>query len=324
MNPLSAAFSAVVKARNKLYDRGVFPSERLKWPVISMGNISVGGSGKTPFTILLGQELQKRKVAFDILSRGYKRQSSGVRLVEPTGTAAEFGDEPLLLARKLQVPVVVGEDRAAAGRFAEKAFADLRPAHGDTWFHLLDDGFQHRRLARAFDIVLLSEEDLGDQLLPVGRLREPSIALQRADVIVVEEGFPEAKLAAFGKAVWKITRRLEIQREKFPQRPIAICGIAKPQRFLDDLRRAGIHVAADAIYRDHHAYTQADIDHLLRLKEQNRSDGFITTEKDAINLQPHRAVLEPLHAVPLTMTLRDAQHCVDSMLAIIQQRLSLH
>ncbi len=329
MNPLSATFGAIVKTRNALYDRGVFPVERLQWPVISVGNLSVGGSGKTPFTILLGEQLQARQIAFDILSRGYKRQSAGVKLVETNGTAAEFGDEPLLLAEKLRVPVIVGEDRVAAGRFAEKTFAEagLRPAHGDAWFHVLDDGFQHRRLARALDIVLVNPEDLDDRLMPMGRLREPLTALARADVIVIPENMPAEKLLPFGKPIWQVRRRLEIERGQIPVRSIVVCGIAKPERFLDDLRRAGIHSAAEVTFPDHHAYTSSNIEHLLRLREQHNSDGFLATEKDAINLRPHRARLEPLVTVPLKMELLDADAAINAMLATINPKLepaSLH
>ena len=325
MNPLSSAFGAVVKARNALYDRGIIGAESLKWPVISIGNLSVGGSGKTPFTILLGEELLKRKLAFDILSRGYKRQSSGVKLVEPNGSALEFGDEPLLMAEKLRVPVIVGEDRAAAGRFAEKMFEELRPAHGDTWFHLLDDGFQHRRLARAFDIVLVNEEDLDDRLLPLGRLREPLQALERADAIVIPEAMSADRLATFGKPIWRVRRCLDIRLDKLPARPIVLCGIAKPERFFTDLRRARIEVVTKVTFTDHHRYSNSDVQHLLRLRDRHKSEGFLVTEKDAINLRPYRADLEPLVPIPLKMEWHHAERDIDAMLANIKEkRQSLH
>src|SRR6185295_15032712 len=110
-------FGAGVHVRNQLYDRHKFTINQLRGPVVSIGNISVGGSGKTPFVILLGELLKQRGIAFDILSRGYGRVTKGVRLVDPGGSPREFGDEPLLIARKLNVPVVVGEDRYAAGQF---------------------------------------------------------------------------------------------------------------------------------------------------------------------------------------------------------------
>src|SRR5882724_3058550 len=173
MNPLSALFGAGVALRNALYDRRVFQVKKLARPVVSIGNISVGGSGKTPFVIALGQLLPERGLAFDVLSRGYGRTSTEIAVVEPNGSPAQFGDEPLLIAQKLQAPVIVGADRYRAGLLAEKKFSSK--------LHLLDDGFQHRRLHRDFDIVMLPAEDQEGTLLPIGRLREPLTALKRAD-----------------------------------------------------------------------------------------------------------------------------------------------
>src|SRR5262245_5282643 len=111
MNPLSAIFGAGIAFRNALYDRGIFHVRKLARPVVSIGNISVGGSGKTPFVIALGQLLKQHGVAFDVLSRGYGRNSMEIAVVDPNGLPAQFGDEPLLIAQKLQVPVIVGADR---------------------------------------------------------------------------------------------------------------------------------------------------------------------------------------------------------------------
>jgi len=185
MNPLSGIFGAGVALRNALYDRGVLKVRKLTRPVVSVGNISVGGSGKTPFVIALGELLKERGIAFDVLSRGYGRGSSEIAVVDPQGSPQEFGDEPLLIARKLEIPVVVGADRYQAGLFAEKKF--------DAQVHLLDDAFQHRQLNRDFDVVVVPASDLEDTLLPVGRLREPISSLNRADVVVYDgdEAGPE-------------------------------------------------------------------------------------------------------------------------------------
>src|SRR5215468_2907281 len=180
MNPLSAIYAAGVRLRNASYDRGVLVSQKLSAPVISVGSISAGGAGKTPFVIFVGEFLQAHGVRFDVLSRGYGRKSRGVRVVERGGSPAEYGDEPLLINRRLRCPVVVGENRFEAGLLAEKQFG--------AQLHLLDDGFQHRALARDLNVVLVTAADLADTLLPVGRLREPVRALERADVIAVEEG----------------------------------------------------------------------------------------------------------------------------------------
>src|SRR5579862_5887385 len=151
LRALSAIYGGIVGLRNSFYDRGWLAARKLRGPVISVGNLSAGGSGKTPFVILLGELLKARGIRFDVLSRGYGRKSRGVLLVDPSGLPQDYGDEPLLIARRLQVPVVVGEDRYEAGRFAETRFGPQ--------IHVLDDGFQHRRLSRDFDIVLVTPED---------------------------------------------------------------------------------------------------------------------------------------------------------------------
>ena len=173
MNPLTGLYTAATALRNTLFDRGMLSSRRLEHPVVSVGNLSVGGSGKTPFVIALGELLKARGIRFDVLSRGYRRKTRGVLVVDPDGNAADFGDEPLLIARRLGVPVVVGESRYAAGRVAERKF--------QSQLHILDDGFQHRSLARDFDIVLMTERDFFDRMLPSGSLREPLWSLERAD-----------------------------------------------------------------------------------------------------------------------------------------------
>src|SRR6266550_962906 len=196
MNPLSGFYGAGIALRNKLFDRGALSTMRLDRPVISVGNLSTGGSGKTPFVITIGELLKERGIPFDVLSRGYGRKTGGVRIVDPTGYASEFGDEPLLIARKLGVPVIVGERRYEAGRVAEQEF--------QTQLHLLDDGFQHRSLARDFDIVLMASGDFKDRLLPSGRLREPLSSLERADAIVLPQDLAVEHSCLREKPVWRM------------------------------------------------------------------------------------------------------------------------
>ena len=313
MNLLSSIFGAGVQLRNSLYNVGVLRSRRLTGAVVSVGNLSVGGSGKTPFVLLLGELLLARGVKFDILSRGYGRKTKGVMLADPAGTSQDFGDEPLLLARRLGVPVIVGEDRHEAGVFAERNFG--------AQLHLLDDGFQHRSLARDFDIVLVTPEDTRDSLLPTGRLREPTRSLARADAIVLTAGASEDSFPLDGKLVWRARRG--ILPKDVPPRPVAFCGIARPKNFLLQLRTAGIEPVAEAFYRDHHAYTERDIQELLKLRQQSEAGGFITTEKDAINLGGHMAALEPLAVVPVKMELLEAANAVDTMLRVMEERRRL-
>jgi len=310
LNPLSAIYGGVVGARNALYDGGVFRARRLQGAVVSVGNLSAGGSGKTPFVLLLGELLKARGIKFDVLSRGYGRESRGVRFVDPAGLPREFGDEPLLIARKLQVPVIVGEDRHQAGQFAESRFGPQ--------VHLLDDGFQHRALARDFDIVLVTPQDAGDQLLPAGRLREPLSSLGRADAVVLASGASAESFPVEGKMVWRVRRG--IVPKDVPPRPVAFCGIARPQNFVLQLRAANIEPAAEAFYRDHHAYEEKDIRELLALKQRSEAGGFVTTEKDAVNLGGYLSALQPLAVVPVKMELSDAANAVDTMLHKIDER----
>ena len=310
MSFLSTVYGGIVGARNALYDRGVLPSRRLEGAVISVGNLSAGGSGKTPFVILLGELLKARGVKFDILSRGYGRKSRGVLLVDPAGLPEQFGDEPLLIARRLHAPVIVGEDRYEAGRFAESRFGAR--------LHLLDDGFQHRTLARDFDIVLVTPQDASDRLLPAGRLREPVAALRRADVVVLASGAAAESFPLQGKLVWRVRRGMAAQN--VPPRPVAFCGIARPQNFVLQLRAANIEPAAEAFYRDHHLYSENDIRELLALRQKSEAGGFVTTEKDAVNLGAFLSALEPLAVVPVRMELADAADALDTILQAIEQR----
>jgi len=277
---------------------------------VSIGNLSVGGSGKTPFVLLLGELLNARGVKFDILSRGYGRRTRGVARVDPGGLPRDFGDEPLLLARRLSVPVIVGEDRYEAGLFAEKSFGPQ--------LHLLDDGFQHRALARDFDIVLVTPEDARDCLLPAGRLREPVTSLSRADAVVLTSGASSESFPSNGKLLWRVRRGISVTN--VPARPVVFCGIARPQNFLLQLRTAGVEPVAQALFRDHHAYTERDIQDLLKLRQQSEAAGFATTEKDAINLGRFLDALKPLAVIPVKMELMDAANAVDTMLRMITER----
>jgi len=306
VNPLSATYGAIAAARNLLYDTGFF-SGKLHAPVVSIGSLSLGGAGKTPFLILLGELLKARGIAFDVLSRGYGRSTRGVRLVDPGGSAREFGDEPLLIARKLQVPVIVGEDRYEAGVYAEQKLG--------AQVHLLDDGFQHRALRRDFDIVLLTERDLRDRLFPMGGLREPLSSLERAHAVVLMDRTLDARIEVRDKFLWKVDRGIRIGDT--PPGQIAFCGIARPGNFFRALQQAGLEPAATLAFRDHHPYTTKDIEHLLRLRDQKKAQGFVTTEKDAINLEDFSERLAPIFVVPVRMDLHHAETVVESLLATI-------
>jgi tetraacyldisaccharide 4'-kinase len=308
-DPLTWLYSLAVRARNARYDSGKAHVERLRLPVVSVGNLSVGGSGKTPFVQTLGRWLEAHGIGYDILSRGYRRQSTGVLRVDESASASMYGDEPLLLAQSLHAPVFVGEDRYDAGLVAEAALStQSQKRRSHPRLHILDDGFQHRRLHRDFDIVLLTPGDLRGSLLPFGRLREPISSLARADGIAAP-----ADLAALlnGPNVWHIRRRVVLD-ERPPKHPLAFCGLARPKQFWESLAEVGIHPVATYAFGDHHRYTAKDIALLKQLAAQHKANGFITTEKDLVKLEP--GALVPLCAPRLVIELNDGDAKFTAML----------
>lgn len=322
MNPFSLLYGIATAVRNNLYDRGILKAQKLSRPVISIGNISVGGSGKTPFVIMLGELLNQRGIAFDVLSRGYGRATRGAMFVDPQGTSRDFGDEPLLISQRLACPVLLGESRYQAGKLAENddvrtAALGCPPGQRPGPLHILDDGFQHRSLARDFDIVLLTAQDLHDQLLPAGRLREPLTSLRRADAIVLTEEIASTQLPS-DKHIWRIRRSLTIRRG--PKNPIAFCGIARPEKFIEELRAAGIEPVATKFFPDHHRYADRDIRDLLELRDRYAADGFIATQKDALNLGQKYVPLAPIIFPPVKMELLDPAGVVDTILRVITER----
>lgn len=284
LRPLVPLYRLAVAAKNRRYDTtGI--AKTLRAPVISVGSIAAGGAGKTPFLEALARLLLRGGYAPDVLSRGYGRQSRGVLRVDPAGTARQFGDEPLMLARSLRVPVFVGSSRHAAGLLAE---AQDLPGNR---VHLLDDGFNHRALARTLDIALLTLEDARDSLLPAGNLREPVEALRRADVLVLRAHEAEhllpmvPTLVGANKPLWTITRRLALPAD-VPAYPVVFSAIARPAEFEAMVRRGGVHPVGTRRFADHHTMTEAEVDALRRYGHASHANGFLTTAKDAVKLTP--------------------------------------
>jgi tetraacyldisaccharide 4'-kinase len=323
MNPLSSLFGLGVTVRNQLYDRGVLRTEKLRGPVVSIGNLCVGGTGKTPFAQLMGDLLLERGIAFDILSRGYGRSSTEIAVVDPKGSPRKFGDEPLLLAKhfasksnideSLAPKVIVGPDRYKAGVFAEKRFGPR--------LHLLDDGFQHRRLARDFDIVLLAPDDAEQVLLPVGRLREPLRSLRRADAVVATPAVNLKEFPFLPPRAWRVDRDILLP-PRLPKgaRLLAFCGIARPDRFFGDLRKHGIYPVGELTFRDHHGYREQDVEKIARERESSGAECCVTTIKDMMNLGELAQRLSPIYAVDVSLTLIDSDTVVQDMLTAIQRR----
>jgi tetraacyldisaccharide 4'-kinase len=297
LSPLSMLYGSLMRAKNARFDRT--SAQRLRCPVVSVGNLSVGGAGKTPLVICLAKLLAQDGWNPDVLSRGYGRSSKMAERVDPGGDASRFGDEPLLIARETGMPVYVGASRYEAGLLAE---ADGRPH-----IHLLDDGFQHRQLARTVDIVVIHRTDLKERLLPVGRLREPLSSLQRADAVVLreEDADLEGQLRRFVKPegrFWPVRRVLQVPPLK---RALAFCAIARPTEFFKALEAAGAQLDERVSFRDHHRYTVADMERIARLGKQ--CGAFVTTAKDAVKLDPEMreklTTIAPLHTATLEAVL---------------------
>jgi tetraacyldisaccharide 4'-kinase len=308
--PLYAAGAAWLEA--------VRPARRLKWPVISVGNLSVGGTGKTPFTVALARMLTRRGLHVDVLTRGYGRRETKVTRVDPEGDAAHYGDEPLLIANEADVPVYVADQRWEAGQLAERDWAVTGHASG---VHLLDDGFQHRQLERQVDIVLVNSRDLKDWLLPAGNLREGAKALRRAQVLAVETGDDAAmerlqKLGLGAQAdqpVWRYRREMyapHIPESLMAHPVIAFCGIGRPEQFFAGLSEKGLKVAESVRFPDHHTYTAGDVERLRRLAVTRGAASLVTTAKDMFRLGVLSEVLdmaEPVFAVDVAVTLEEEE-----------------
>jgi tetraacyldisaccharide 4'-kinase len=309
--PLELLYGSLVRARNARFDRT--PPQRLGWPVISIGNLSVGGAGKTPLVICLAKLLRREGFHPDVLSRGYGRSSRTVERVDSAGSAERFGDEPLLIAQATGVPVYVGVNRYEAGQLAESELAR-------SGIHLLDDGFQHRKLARSLEIVLMHRSDLQQRLLPAGRLREPLSSLRRADVIVLRQEDAELE-SALGSYVnsechfWRVRRTLALKTPV--ERAVAFCAIARPREFFDGLVTAGVGMVERISFRDHHRYRAQDIERLAKLGRRVGCDAFVITAKDEVKLDPAmRARLNavaPLSTAALTVELEDERAALDLM-----------
>jgi len=296
VNPLSAVYGRAARLRRSWYAKRPHAQRRLERPVISVGNLTSGGSGKTPVVAALARLLLERGHRPAILSRGYARvqESDGVVVVSDgdrvVASVEASGDEPQMLARSLAgVPVLICPDRYLAGRLAE--------SHFGTTVHLLDDGFQHLQLARDVDLLIVSPRDLDDRVLPAGRLREPADAARVADAVIVPGSSDEAARVASALGVAKsftMTMRFGSLRplavgESMPiegsgANVLAIAGIARPERFFAAVREQGFDVVGEMVFSDHHWFTSADLESIARRAASAKAEIVITTEKDAVRV----------------------------------------
>lgn len=313
--PLSALYGAVTRTRLALYQRGTFQTTKLERPVISVGNITAGGTGKTPLVEWVARTIAGAGKSVCILTRGYGRENPQRQVVVSDGktilaTPAESGDEPYLLATKLlgSAAVVCNADRISAGRYAiETLGADC---------FVLDDGFQHLRLARDFNIVTIDATNPwgGGQLLPYGRLREPLSGLIRADCVVLTRCDQAENLDALHAEIRSLIRdnptpifdsSMKPLRSLLPAGPVAaFCAVGNPAAFFNQLKNADYNVVLEKSFTDHHAFTQNDVDELIRAATRAGATSLITTAKDAVKLRSLHFSM-PWHVFEIEISIED-------------------
>lgn len=302
----SLVYRLIVHLRNRLYDRQILTSVKLSRPVISVGNLTVGGTGKTPCVILLGQLLGRLGFQPAVISRGYGGKSPVPVNIVSDGksillSAQDAGDEPLLIARALPgIPVITGASRALTGQAAIDRFG--------AQVLVCDDAFQHRRIARDIDIVLLdAERPLGNgHLLPRGELRESIEGLRRADCLILTRcdnvcplhpdiakiveaaGIPVFRAAhRFRDLVRPSDNTAEPPADLRGKKVCAFSGIARPESFRKLLHEAGAEILSFIDFPDHYAYDHRDLEELERFFRSLAADYWVTTEKDAMRLAPY-------------------------------------
>lgn len=302
LTPLSPVYGAVVRMRAEAFRRGLLSSGRCDVPVVSVGNLTFGGTGKTPIVMALVEDLMARGRRPAILTRGYGRKSSEPLVVTGPGirvAATEAGDEPLEMAQRLPgTPVIVDADRIRGGRTAVELGADIV---------VLDDGFQHLRLQRDLDLVLLDAGDPwgGDRLPPRGRLREPVTAIRRASAVIVTKVDPAAvqppediarRVNALSPGMPVFASSLVPQRVRTPegwtepsvlrsQKVFAVAGLGRPEGFRTLLERAGAEVVGHRWFSDHHPYDHRDREWIVQ-RARALNAVVVTTAKDAVKLDP--------------------------------------
>jgi tetraacyldisaccharide 4'-kinase len=272
--PISSIFRALVSLRRALYRRGVLSSQKLPLPVIVVGNISVGGTGKTPLTLALAQQLIGRGWHPLIVSRGYGGTTQQAQHVTANSDARQVGDEPLLMARRKLCPVWVGRDRAATARRAIQN-------HPECDLVLCDDGLQHYRLQRDVEIAVTdARRGFGNGwLLPAGPLREPVSRLRSVDTVVVNGDratVGQFRMRLDGATFYNLIdpTQTATAADFRSQKNHGVAGIGDPQRYFDHLKFLGIHFTPHA-FPDHHAYQPADLSF-------PGCDAILLTEKDAV------------------------------------------
>ncbi len=325
LRALSLPYAALCRLRNTLFDLRLLPLRRLPRPVISVGNLSVGGTGKTPLTVMLAGMLKANGYRPAILSRGYRRhRQSKISVISDGGQRylrpGEAGDEPFLMAELLgDVPVIVGANRFRAGTTAIENF--------EVDVLILDDGFQHRWLRRDVDICLLEmRSPFGNgYLLPAGPLREQPSALKRADIIIMTansercEGvssFPEVGSGAPDRVFYSWRRPVAVLDGRMTLHPItfldgkriyAFAGIGTPLSFRETIEGLGASILRFVTYPDHHAFERREIARITEEAQLLQADLILTTEKDGVRLRDFPDFMGSIHMLRIEMEVESSR-----------------
>jgi tetraacyldisaccharide 4'-kinase len=328
-----------VALRHAAYRRGWYKTRHLLRPVVSVGNLTMGGTGKTPLVALVAKLLLRHGWRPSILSRGYGRHSPDAFLIIETGMARyadplEVGDEPALLAHLLpEVPVVVCADRFRGGRLAEQRFPiDV---------HILDDGFQHWQLERRLDIVVLdaTQRLSNDQIFPAGRQREPVASLRRAPLVVItrapagspnsiedliKEIHPAAKIFHTSTQLSALTDTSSGEAVPFDkiraQKVTAFCGVGNPAAFFADVRRWRFDLIAQDAFSDHHVYTEQELGRLVARARKEGAAALLTTAKDAVKFPRNWRPELPILACVIETPIQEGEDFERSLLAYLDRR----
>lgn len=328
--PLSAIYGAVTRARLAAYRRGLVSISKLPAPVISVGNLTTGGTGKTPLVEWVCRKIAKDEKRVCVLTRGYGRVSPEDQVVVSNGTEIladerEAGDEPFLLAENLlgMAAVICNSNRVAAGKWAIENLA--------TQIFVLDDGFQHLRLARDLNIVTIDATDPwgGGSLLPRGRLREPPKSLSRADCVVMTRADQMGDLDSIRGLVQELAGDIPVFQSRMltsglrslggepvasPLQPAgAFCGVGNPESFFNHLRREGYELACTRAFADHHQYKQTEVDALVREAKAHGAESLITTAKDAIKVRRLNLTV-PCYVLEIQISIDEEDRFIDLIL----------
>jgi tetraacyldisaccharide 4'-kinase len=315
-------YELAVRLRVAAYETDYLKPSKVDATVISVGNLTVGGAGKTPMVAYIARYLSSEGHSVAILTRGYARESSGMRVLNGSpgdslqaGSYREFGDEPLMLARLLSgIPIIVEKDRYKGARWGESKFgAEVL---------VLDDGYQHLALARDLNLLLIDATDPlgGFEMLPFGRLREPLYGIKRADAVIItraDRPFDQGQIQAIIKYycgekvpvmyVYSTITNLRhlatdevYEARTFAGWNVAVaCGIGNPRAFVEDILQVGINIVSEEFFVDHHSFSQPDLDRITVAARDAGADAIVTTEKDAVRLEGLTHGDVPIYAAQL-------------------------